>query len=138
MAAILLSHDILAVSISVLALCTVVHVIYQLCFSPLRHIPGPWYAAISGAWLTWHVLHNRQSRAVHSLFEIYGPIIRLTPTRVAYMDAASNKRIYSNSKFPKRVFYKGFLANDNDAASVILLLCLDARLTVPFSQYDDA
>lgn len=104
------------------------NLVYQLCFSPLRHIPGPWYAAVSNAWLMSHILRSRQSRAVQSLFEIYGPIVRIAPNRVAYLDVASNKRIYNSSKFPKGVFYRGFLANDNDQAYVLSapwsLLCI--------------
>ncbi|KZV73896.1 cytochrome P450 [Peniophora sp. CONT] len=110
----------LATIASVLFVYLVGNAIYQLCFSPLRHIPGPWHAAVSKAWLTSHILRNRQSRAVQSLFEVYGPIVRIAPNRVAYLDVASNKRIYNSSKFPKGVFYRGFLANDNDQAMTLL------------------
>lgn len=91
---------------------------YQLFLSPLRHIPGPWYAAISEAWLSSHVFRLRQCRAVQSLFEDYGPIVRIAPNKVAYRDAATNKRIYNNSKFSKSTFYKALMTNDNDHACV--------------------
>ena len=94
------------------------YAVYQLYFSPLCHVPGPWYAAISEIWLFTHVLRMRQSRAVQSVFDVYGPIVRVAPNRVAYVDVVSNKRIYSNPKFPKGIFYKGMLANDNEQASV--------------------
>ncbi|KZV62245.1 cytochrome P450 [Peniophora sp. CONT] len=93
---------------------------YQLFLSPLRHIPGPWYAAVSEAWLTSHVFRLRQCRAVQSLFEVYGPIVRIAPNKVAYRDAATNKRIYNNSKFSKSIFYKALLTNDNDHAMSLL------------------
>ena len=98
--------------------------LYQLFLSPLRHIPGPWYAAVSDLWITSHNFRLRQSRAVQSLFEVYGPIVRVAPNKVAYRDAPTNKRIYNNSKFPKSIFYKALLTNDNDHACV-------SNLTLP-------
>ncbi|KZV73892.1 cytochrome P450 [Peniophora sp. CONT] len=116
----LILSNVLATLGSALALYFVGNAIYQLFFSQLRHIPGPWYAAISEAWLVSHVLRIRQSRAVQSLFEVYGPIVRVAPNRIAYLDVSSNKRIYNSSKFPKGIFYKGLLTNDNDHAMTLL------------------
>ncbi|VDB87917.1 unnamed protein product [Peniophora sp. CBMAI 1063] len=116
----LFGGNILALLGSTFALCFLGNTIYQLYISPLRHVPGPWYAAVSNAWLLSHVFRVRQSRAVQSLFELYGPIVRIAPNRVAYCDAASNKYIYSNTKFPKGGFYKGFMANDTDQAMTLL------------------
>ena len=96
--------------------------VYHVFFSRLRHIPGPWYAAISDAWLITQGLCNRQTRAVQSLFDLYGPVVRIAPGKIAYFDLPSNKRIYGNSKFPKGIFYKSVLTNDNDSAFVYELL----------------
>ncbi|KAI0036316.1 cytochrome P450 [Vararia minispora EC-137] len=109
-----------AFSGSFLALYFGINAFYQLFFSPLRHIPGPWYAVVSEFWITTHVFRFRQCRAVQELFEQYGPIVRYAPNKVAYCDAASNNRIYMNSRFAKSPFYKGLICNDNDHAMTCL------------------
>ncbi|KAI0036319.1 cytochrome P450 [Vararia minispora EC-137] len=95
---------------------------YQLFLSPLRHIPGPWYAAVSELWIITHVLRFRQCRAVQELFEKYGPIVRYAPNKVAYCDAVSNGRIYMNTRFEKSQFYKSLLwrVNESDHAMTSL------------------
>ena len=87
------------------ALCA----IYQLCFSPLCDIPGPWYAAISDCWLTTHVLRLQQCRTVHTLFEVYGPVVRVGPNKVVFNDLSTTKNVYSVLKFDKSTYYKSLL-----------------------------
>lgn len=83
--------------------------IYQLCFSPLCDIPGPWYAAVSDLWLTTHVLRLQQCRTIHALFEVYGPVVRVGPNKVAFNDLSTTKNVYSVLKFDKSTYYKSLL-----------------------------
>jgi hypothetical protein len=56
--------------------------IYQLWFSPLKSVPGPWYAAISDVWFIFRALHAEQPMAIHSLLKKYGPVVRIAPNKV--------------------------------------------------------
>ena len=83
--------------------------VYQLCFSPLATIPGPWYAAISDFWLTTHVARLQQCMTVQALFERYGPIVRVGPGKVAFCDLSTMRTVYCVQKFDKSPFYKALL-----------------------------
>jgi len=87
------------------ALCA----LYQLCFSPLCDIPGPWYAAISDFWLTTHVLRLQQCRIIDSLFAKYGPVVRVGPNKVVFNDLTTSRNVYSILKFDKSKYYKSLL-----------------------------
>jgi len=82
--------------------------IYNLLFSPLKHIPGPWYAAISNFWLMTHIVRLRQSPYIHSLFEQYGPVVRVGPNKVVFNDLASSRSVYSVHRFDKSTYYRSF------------------------------
>ncbi|KAI0307004.1 cytochrome P450 [Multifurca ochricompacta] len=98
------------------ALCA----IYQLCFSPLCDIPGPWYAAISDFWLITHVLRLQQCRTINTLFALYGPVVRVGPNKVVFNDLFTARNVYSILKFDKSKYYKSLLTNDNDHAMTTL------------------
>jgi hypothetical protein len=69
--------------------------VYQLLFSPLSGVPGPWYAAISDFWLITHVLRLQQCKILHTLFERYGPVVRVGPNKVVFCDANTTRTVYS-------------------------------------------
>ncbi|TFY65879.1 hypothetical protein EVG20_g5213 [Dentipellis fragilis] len=79
-----------AILVSILSLYLAINAVYQLVFSPLSAIPGPWYAAISNFWLTTHV------------------------------DIVTSKSIYTVHKFDKSSYYKSLLTNNNDHAMTTL------------------
>jgi hypothetical protein len=62
----ILSHS-LAISGAFVALYFILCALYQLCFSPLCDILGPWYTTISDFWLTTHVLRLQQCRTIDAL-----------------------------------------------------------------------
>ncbi|KAI0658588.1 cytochrome P450 [Cubamyces menziesii] len=107
-----------ALSVCVLYLCATL--VYNLYFSPLASIPGPWYAAISDLWLTTHVARLQQCKTVQALFERYGPVVRVGPNKVVFCDLTTTRRVYSINKFDKSPFYKALLTNDNDHAMTTL------------------
>ncbi|KAI0832845.1 cytochrome P450 [Trametes gibbosa] len=94
--------------------------VYNLYFSPLAAIPGPWYAAISDFWLTTHVARLQQCMTVQALFERYGPVVRVGPNKVVFCDLTTTKRVYCINKFDKSSFYKALLTNDNEHAMTTL------------------
>ncbi|KAF3274906.1 hypothetical protein TWF970_007609 [Orbilia oligospora] len=88
--------------------------IYQLYFSPLSKVPGPWYAAISpiffiivslkgNAVYTWELLHVK-----------YGPYLRVSPTSVMVADRESALKVHSpNDVFPKGPWYTNAMASES-------------------------
>ncbi|KAI9513228.1 cytochrome P450 [Russula earlei] len=115
----ILDHT-LAISGAFVALYFILCALYQLCFSPLCDIPGPWYAAISDLWLTTHVLRLQQCRTIDILFKRYGPVVRVGPNKVVFNDLSTTKNVYSVLKFDKSTYYKSLLTNDNDHAMTTL------------------
>ncbi|KAJ8517764.1 hypothetical protein ONZ45_g5122 [Pleurotus djamor] len=115
-----ISHNfILAVAATLFTYITL-RAIYNLFFSPLSAIPGPWYAAVSDLWITYHVLRLEQCKTVQALFEEYGPVVRIGPNKVAFCDMSSTRSVYSVHKFDKSPYYKSLLTNDNDHAMTTL------------------
>ncbi|KIJ69700.1 hypothetical protein HYDPIDRAFT_77913 [Hydnomerulius pinastri MD-312] len=115
-----ISHNLGLALVSFTILYAVTRASYQLFFSPLSAIPGPWYAAVSDFWITTHVLRLQQCKTNHRLFEEYGPVVRVGPSKVIFKDITSMRSIYSVHKFDKSKFYKGLLTNENDHAMTTL------------------
>ncbi|KAK8061804.1 P450 monooxygenase [Apiospora phragmitis] len=69
--------------------------IYNKFVSPLRKIPGPWLNAVS--WLPWYKywFSGYMHREVRRLHERYGPVVRIGPSEVSFIDKAAWKDIYS-------------------------------------------
>ncbi|KAK6506174.1 hypothetical protein TWF506_011095 [Arthrobotrys conoides] len=77
--------------------------IYQLFFSPLSKIPGPWYAAISPIFFIVISLRGNSVYYWQRLHKQYGPYMRVSPNTVMVADIDSAKKIHS----PSDVFRKG-------------------------------
>jgi len=99
----------LVVSLSLFIVYSIVQAIQNLFISSLKDIPGPWYAALSDLWLTTHTLRLHQCQQVHSLFEQYGPVVRVGPKKVFFNDPASSKSVYTIHKFDKSMQYKSLV-----------------------------
>ena len=69
-------------------------------------------------WLVYHALRLRQCQIVHSLFEVYGNVVRISPGKVVFLDGASMRVVYGAGRFGKSVYYKSLLTNENDHAYV--------------------
>ena len=102
-------YPVVVVAISLVVAYNVLRAIYNLFFHPLSAIPGPWYAAVSNLWLTTHVLRLRQCKTIHTLFEIYGPVVRVGPNKIVFNDLSTTLNVYSISKFDKSDYYKSLL-----------------------------
>lgn len=69
--------------------------IYNRFFHPLHDIPGPLMCAIS--WLPWYKywFSGHMHLEVLRLHETYGPVVRMGPSEVSFIDASTWKDIYS-------------------------------------------
>ncbi|KAJ6263440.1 Cytochrome P450 monooxygenase orf2 [Drechslerella dactyloides] len=80
--------------------------IYQLYFSPLAKVPGPWYTAVSRYWLARVSLQGRRIFAVHDLHLKYGPYVRIAPNEVSVSEIEAVKQIHSShNNFSKPTWY---------------------------------
>lgn len=102
-------HNPFLIAASIAVTYLVLRGIYDLFLSPLSAIPGPWYAAVSDLWLTSHVLRLEQCKTIQDLFEIYGPVVRVGPNKIAFRDLSTMRSVYSLHKFDKSPYYKSLL-----------------------------
>lgn len=73
---------------------------------PLSHVPGPWWTAVSSAWLQYHTIRGTQGRATRALHQKYGPVVRVAPDEVEFADGAAIWPIYiKNGGFDKSHHY---------------------------------
>ncbi|KAJ7282392.1 cytochrome P450 [Mycena rebaudengoi] len=94
--------------------------IYAALSSPLSSIPGPWYAAVSNAWLNSHFFRFNQAQALHQLFQQYGPIVRVGPQKVVFCDLESTRNVYTVHRFEKAPVYSNFKIEGVDQSLSLL------------------
>lgn len=87
--------------------------VYRVFFGPLSHVPGPWYAKVTDAWLFPHTVRMRQVRAIDDAFKLHGPVVCLGPNKVAFLDVAANKTVYA-SRFAKDKYYQSLRMSGKD------------------------
>lgn len=61
------------------------HILYQIYFHPLHHIPGPWINAVSRIPYARHLLNGTTAENVKQLHEKYGEAVRLSPNEVSFI-----------------------------------------------------
>ena len=99
--------DIFSISLVIFSVYFVTVAAYRLFLHPLHSVPGPWYAAISIFWITTHILRLRRCRAIDELVQKYGPVVRVAPNEVIFVDVPTLKVVYGvSSKLDKTAFYK--------------------------------
>ncbi|PYI02485.1 cytochrome P450 [Aspergillus sclerotiicarbonarius CBS 121057] len=85
-----------AIAIAILAY-SIIRVVYNVFFHPLRHFPGPWWAACSH----WHELYFDVIQGGMFMWEIermhqkYGPIVRINPREIHISDPSFYQEIYA-------------------------------------------
>ncbi|KAJ7681741.1 cytochrome P450 11B1 [Mycena rosella] len=66
------------------------------------------FKTASDLWLTSHVFRFQQTTTIHKLFGKYGPVVRVSPDKVAFCDADTMRDSYSVQKCEKSSHYKLF------------------------------
>ncbi|KAL1857769.1 hypothetical protein Plec18170_002993 [Paecilomyces lecythidis] len=83
-----------------------IHVfLYAFFLSPVKHIPGPWWARVSKIPLLWATYQRRRSFYAAQLIDQYGPIVVIAPDQVHTNDDNAMKTIYNRSS-KKTSFYE--------------------------------
>ncbi|KAK6540600.1 hypothetical protein TWF694_007995 [Orbilia ellipsospora] len=94
-------------AVAVLATYFILNAFYQLYFSPLAKVPGPWYTSISRLWLLSKALKGGVVFDIYQLHQKYGPFVRVAPNEISVADIQSVNRIHDlNDIFPKAKIYE--------------------------------
>ncbi|KAL4925300.1 cytochrome P450 [Aspergillus undulatus] len=81
-------------------------VLYTRLLHPLKNIPGPFWASVSGYWYGYQVSTGKMEHIQRRLHEKHGPLVRIGPNEVSVADPSSIRVIYgSKSGFTKTSFY---------------------------------
>ncbi|CCF35218.1 cytochrome P450 4A10 [Colletotrichum higginsianum] len=101
-----------SVAVSLLLLFTYVSLrsVYNVCFHPLRRVPGPFLAKISRLWLFYHDYHGNPHNHIRELHRKLGPLVRISPNEVSVDNVDANNTIYAqNNPWVKPAYhYKAF------------------------------
>ncbi|RPA86434.1 cytochrome P450 [Ascobolus immersus RN42] len=100
-------HSIFTIAATAFITYFTVYVIYQVYFHPLAHIPGPFLCKISDLGFLFKYYSNREWEKDMELFEKYGPVVRVSPTCVAFSDPAWTPLVY-HSKADRTDHYRSF------------------------------
>lgn len=73
--------------------------------SPLRKVPGPWYAPLTTIHLRYLFSTGTIWKLVEKSHEKYGPIVRLGPRQVWISDKEAMKEILVKTDLPKVAMY---------------------------------
>ena len=74
--------------------------------SPLKHVPGPYLAAWTAWWISYHDLAGDRTSILHNLHERYGSVVRIGPNEVSISDASAVKELYGQgSSYIKAHWY---------------------------------
>ncbi|KAI1619965.1 cytochrome P450 [Exophiala viscosa] len=80
--------------------------LYPFLFSPMRHLPGPWYARVSKLWIIYKTVQGVRARSIHDLHRKFGQWVVIGPDEVSTSDQDAIVPIYgATSKFCKTTFY---------------------------------
>ena len=85
-------------------------VLYRLAACSTSKIPGPWYLKLTSLFLRYHDYHGSTRMWIHTLHQIYGPVVLLAPNEASFASASGLKQIYSSngSGFAKTDLYSLF------------------------------
>lgn len=68
-------------------------ILYRVFVRPLRDIPGPSCAKVSGYWRTWHYFRGSWYYDKLWLHKTYGKVFRIAPNEINFVDKHELKRV---------------------------------------------
>lgn len=74
------------------------HAIYLVFIHPLRNVPGPRIAKFSQAWRNFRYFRGTWHSDVLNLHRQYGPVVRIAPNEVSFVDEVALKSLYGHGK----------------------------------------
>lgn len=96
--------EILASSVALLVITLFTRAVYRIWFHPLAHIPGPFVARFTHMWQTVKSFQGTWYDDILSVHKKYGPVVRISPDEVSFVDGDALKRLYGHVKPCTKVF----------------------------------
>jgi hypothetical protein len=84
--------------ILVAAAFALVHIVYNTAFHPLGKIPGPRLARVTGLWRTSRYFRGSWLDDIVKLHRTYGPVVRIAPNEVSFVDELALRELYGHGK----------------------------------------
>ncbi|KAJ5104801.1 hypothetical protein NUU61_002148 [Penicillium alfredii] len=99
----------LSILLSVLIALPILLRLSRVLFSPLRSIPGPFWARVSRLWYFDRVRRGQFEHENIRLHQQYGPVVRVAPNHYSLSDISAIKTVYgTGSRFAKSAWYDGW------------------------------
>ncbi len=95
----ILFGSIFALYVSQIAYCIFLH--------PLHHVPGPFLASFSKLWINIRHFRGTYHNDILEVHRQYGPVVRITPNEVSFVDREALKVLYSVSTGTRKVRHFG-------------------------------
>ncbi|KAF5667311.1 cytochrome P450 monooxygenase [Fusarium heterosporum] len=100
---------------------SVFQAVYNVTFHPLSRFPGPWTRGatkipyLAAMWTGFH------HRAMHQLHEKYGPVVRIAPNNLSFINPEAWKDIYAHKKTRDQEMVKDpeFYVRNPDAPHIV-------------------
>lgn len=83
-------------AVALVPLFVVGKIVYNLFFHPLRHFPGPLLHRASAVPHAIKLVRGRVAYDVSAMHEKYGPVVRITPNYLSFIDAEAWRDIYGH------------------------------------------
>lgn len=85
--------------------------VYNRWFHPLKDVPGPFWASVTGWWYALAVRSGKGEKYQRAIHDRYGHMVRIAPNLVSLSDVHEIPMVYgSRPVFPKTSFYDSFVS----------------------------
>src|SRR5579862_3035540 len=95
-----------------LLLTTLTVIVYRIFFHPLAHVPGPFAAKFTHWWQNYSYFSGNWFHDILAVHEKYGPVVRISPDEISFVDGDALKRLYGHVKPCLKVLFTSCLANE--------------------------
>lgn len=89
--------------LGVIAVTYLLYLAYLAFFHPLHKIPGPFLARFSELWRNIRYFRGSWLEDVVALHQTYGPVVRIAPNEVSFVDGEALKQLYGHGKPSQKV-----------------------------------
>lgn len=80
-----------------LVIAIITNFCYNLYLHPLRKVPGPFLARATELWRTRKYASGQWHQDILGLHRKYGPVVRISPNEVSFVDRAALEQVYGHS-----------------------------------------
>lgn len=85
------------------AVALATNIVYNAYLHPLRKIPGPFLAGVTELWRTKKYASGNWHQDILDLHREYGPVVRVSPNEVSFVDQAALEQVYGHATGTKKV-----------------------------------